>query len=221
MNKTPVNNNKSFGVLLLKIKQAQQKAFTQVNTTLIELYWEVGKVISQKVSAETWGKGVVKELATYIKQNEPEIKGFSNKNLWRMKQFYETYKNDEKLSALTRQLPWTHNTIIFSRCKTPQERVFYMNLCILEKYASRELERQIKAALFETSGTQKPKLSAVLRELHPSATTIFKDNYTLEFLGKLTDLLAPLELGWKDRSVKEQALMENFSAFIIKTSPRA
>ena len=119
------NNHKSFDALLLKIKQARQKAFTQVNTTLIALYWEVGKVISQKVATETWGKGIVKELAIYLKQNEPEIKGFSDKNLWRMKQFYETYKNDTKLSALVRELPWTHNTIIFSRCKTSEEHQFY------------------------------------------------------------------------------------------------
>ena len=63
------------------------------------------------------GKKVVTDLAQYIAQQDPELKGFSDKNLWRMKQFFETYQGNEKLSPLVRELSWTHNTIIFSRCK--------------------------------------------------------------------------------------------------------
>jgi len=208
MNNTSLNNNhKSFDALLLKIKQARQKAFTQVNTVLIELYWEIGKVISQKVDTETWGRGIVKELAIYLKQNEPEIKGFSDKNLWRMKKFYETYKNDTKLSALLRELPWTHNTIIFSRCKTTDERHFYITKCIKEKYTSRELDRQINAALFERDYTQKPILSAVLRELHPTANKIFKDNYTLEFLGLPES---------HNENQLQKAILKNMKKFILE-----
>ncbi len=177
------SNNNAFDVLLQKIKTAQQKAYTQVNNTLIQLYWDIGKALSQKVDAENWGKSVVKELAFYINQKEPTIKGFSDKNLWRMKQFYETYKTDKKLSALVRELPWTHNTIIFSRCKTKEERYFYLKLCSQEKYSSRALERQINASLFERKNTQNPKLSAAMRAIHPKAKQIFKDHYTLEFLG--------------------------------------
>ena len=104
-----------FDALLTIIRQAKQKALQQVNTTLIDLYWEIGKTISQKVGKEKWGKGVVESLGNYIKQNDQISKGFSDKNLWRMKQFYETYKENKNLSALTRKIPWTHNTLIFSR----------------------------------------------------------------------------------------------------------
>lgn len=165
------------------IRQARQKAYTQINTTLIELYWNVGRTISQKVKSANWGKGVVSELASFIIQNDPTIKGFSDKNLWRMKQFYETYSEDEKLSPLTGELPWTHNTIIFSRCKTTEEREFYLRLTIKEKYSSRELERQINTSLFERTIIGNQKLSAVLRELHPTIDNTFKDSYVLEFLG--------------------------------------
>ena len=79
----------SFNELLQHIQQARKKMFAQVNTALIDLYWLVGKTISLKVQSEAWGKAVVTELARYIAQNDPEIKGFSDKNLWRMKQFYE------------------------------------------------------------------------------------------------------------------------------------
>jgi predicted nuclease of restriction endonuclease-like (RecB) superfamily len=182
MNK-PSTANPVFSEVLQHIQQARHKIFTQANTALIDLYWLIGKTISHKVQSEAWGKGVVTELAQYIVHNAPDIKGFSDKNLWRMKQFYETYCNDEKLSALVRALPWTHNTIIFSRCKTAEEREYYLNLCIKERYASRELERQINASQFERALLGNQKLSAALRELHPTIGTVFKDHYILEFLG--------------------------------------
>lgn len=105
MNKS-INNNPEpvFDELLQHIQQARAKAFRQANTILIDLYWQVGKTISEKVHTEAWGKGVVTELARYIARQAPDIKGFSDKNLWRMKQFYETYREDEKLSAVVREL---------------------------------------------------------------------------------------------------------------------
>jgi len=163
------------------IHNAKQKAYTQINTTLVELYWNIGQTISQKVKSSIWGKGVVSELAIFITQNDPTIKGFSDKNLWRMKQFYETYSEDEKLSPLARELPWTHNTIIFSRCKTIEEREFYLRLAIKEKYTKRELERQIDTSLFERTIIGNQKLSACLRELHPTIDNTFKDSYVLEY----------------------------------------
>jgi predicted nuclease of restriction endonuclease-like (RecB) superfamily len=159
------------------------------------LYWQIGKTISLKVQTEAWGKGVVSELARYIAQNDPEVKGFSDKNLWRMKQFYETYQTDEKLMPLVRELPWTHNTIIFSRCKTPEEREYYLNLCRAERYSSRELDRQINASQFERAMMGNSKLSAVLRELHPSVGNTFKDSYVLEFLGLSALVAFELKIG--------------------------
>jgi len=166
-----------------RIKTTQQKSFTQANILLIELYWDIGKLISEKVASQSWGKSVVSQLAQYIEKTDPEIKGFSDKNLWRMKQFYETYRDNGKLAPLVRELPWTHNTIIFSRCKTEEEREYYLTLCRKEKYSSRELERQIDSCQFERVVLSDQKLSAVLREIHPSIHNNFKDNYVLEFLG--------------------------------------
>jgi predicted nuclease of restriction endonuclease-like (RecB) superfamily len=176
-------HSQGFHDVLQHIQQARQKVFTQANTALIELYWQVGKTISEKIQREAWGKGIVSELAHYIAQADPSVKGFSDKNLWRMKQFYETYYLNEKLSSLVRELPWTHNTIIFSRCKTTEEREYYLKLCIKERYASRELERQIDASQFERTEIGNQKLSAALRELHPTIGNTFKDSYVLEFLG--------------------------------------
>lgn len=139
-NPTAASTQQTFSELLIHIQNARQKAFVQINTLLIDLYWLVGKTISQKVQSEAWGKGIVSELSRYIAHNAPDIKGFSDKNLWRMKQFYETYHENEKLSSLVRELPWTHNTVIFSRCKNNEEREYYLRLVSADKLSKRELE---------------------------------------------------------------------------------
>ena len=86
-----------FAEIVTMIQHTRSEVVRLVNASLIDLYWRVGKYISDKISISEWGDGVVKQLADYIERNSPEVKGFSDKNLWRMKQFYETYKDaDEK-----------------------------------------------------------------------------------------------------------------------------
>lgn len=196
-----------FGEILHHIQAARQQIFAHANTALMTLYWQVGKIVSEKVERAVWGKGVVRDLADYIAQTDPSIKGFSDKNLWRMKQFYETYRADEKLSALVREIPWTHNTIIFSRCKTPEERAFYLNLCVHERYTSRELERQIDTSHFERTQMGNQKLSAALRELDPRIGQAFKDQYVLEFLG-LPDTHSESDL--------QKALTQHMKTFVLE-----
>lgn len=173
-----------FAEIVSLIQQARTHVIRLANTALIGLYWNIGQYISEKIEASYWGDGVVKQLADYIAQNAPEAKGFSDKNLWRMKQFYETYKGaDEKLSPLVRQISWTNNLIILSRTKTIEEKEFYLKECIQERLSKRELNRQIDSALYERSVTNNIKLSPVLRELAPQADHVFRDQYVLEFLG--------------------------------------
>ncbi len=171
------------------------------------LYWHVGSTISLRVKQAGWGKSIVTELASYIAQTDPSIKGFSDKNLWRMKQFYETYQGDEKLAALARELPWTHNVTIVSRCKNAKERHFYMQQCLQEKYTSRQLERQIDAAAFERVSLMPPKLSAALRVLQPDVGDVFKDRYVLEFLG-LSETHSESDL--------QRALVQHMKAFVLE-----
>jgi predicted nuclease of restriction endonuclease-like (RecB) superfamily len=142
---------------------------------LINLYWQIGEYISHRVASEIWGKSVVVQLADYLQKNEPDLKGFSDKNLWRMKQFYETYQDLPKLSPLLREISWTNNLAIMTRCKTVEEKEFYLRLSASEKYTSRELERQIDSSVFERTMFGNQKLSAVLREIHPTAENVFKD----------------------------------------------
>jgi predicted nuclease of restriction endonuclease-like (RecB) superfamily len=172
----------SFAEVVTLIQQARQRAFQAVNTELIELYWRVGEYISRKLASAAWGEGVVEQLARYIAQEHPDWKGFERRNLFRMRQFYETYRDDEIVSPLVTQLSWTHNLIIMGRAKRPEEREFYVRLSIREHWGKRELERQINTALFERAVLNPPKTSAALKQMHPEIETIVKDSYLLDFL---------------------------------------
>lgn len=81
-----------------------------------------------------------------------------------------------------RQLPWTHNLIIMSQSKRPEEREFYLKMAFQEKWSKRELERQLKAALFERTVLNPIKASSLMTQTHPEALNIFKDSYLVDFL---------------------------------------
>lgn len=164
------------------IHEAKERAFYSVNTEMIDLYWNIGKFISGKVKKAEWGTGVVEKLSIFLKQSEPGLKGFSSQNLWRMKQFYEIYYQDEKLSSLLRELSWTNNLIVMAKTSSVEEREFYIRLAIRERLSSRELERQINSAFFERVVLSEEKLPPALRELYPSSNHVFKDSYVLDFL---------------------------------------
>jgi predicted nuclease of restriction endonuclease-like (RecB) superfamily len=172
-----------FSEVLALIHGARQQAMQAVNTQLIELYWQVGAHISRKLENAEWGDSVVGQLAEHLAKTQPGLRGFTRSNLFRMRQFYEIYRTEEKVAPLARQLSWSHNMIIFGQSKHPEEREFYLHMAVQEKWSKRELERQFKAALFERSVTQPAKISAALKQTHPSALEVFRDAYMVEFLG--------------------------------------
>ena len=164
-----------FDEVLALIDAAKARAFAAVNTTLIELYWQLGEYISHKIVGATWGQRTVGALAEYLQRRHLGRSGFSASNLWRMRQFFETYRGQPKLAPLVRELSWTHNLLIMSRSKREEEREFYLRMCIREKWGKRELQRQLDGALFERVVLSPVKLSTPLAELHPDAAAIFKD----------------------------------------------
>ncbi|MGE8346738.1 PDDEXK nuclease domain-containing protein [Pseudomonas helleri] len=178
----PAETN-GFAHVVKMIKSAQQSAAMAVNAHLIELYWQVGAFISQKLEHAEWGDSVVEQLAAHIAHTQPGLRGFTRRNLFRMRQFYEAYKAEEHLvSALLTQMPWTHHLMLLSQCSMAQQRAFYMRTAIAQKWSSRELGRQLQSALFERTIIQPAKLSPALKERIEDVTSIFKDAYVLEFL---------------------------------------
>jgi len=196
-----------FTDIIQLIKQSRANAIKAVNAELINLYWNIGEYISNKIKLSEWGDSVVTELAKFIQTHEPQIKGFSDKNLWRMKQFYETYKDFPKLSPLVREISWTNNLLIFSRCKTIEEKEFYLKLVKQENYNKRELDRQISASLFERTMIGNSKLSTALRESNQDITNTFKDSYVFEFL----DLSEP-----HNESDLQRGLVKQMKKFILE-----
>jgi predicted nuclease of restriction endonuclease-like (RecB) superfamily len=189
------------------IQKAQHTALRSVNKTMIDLYWQIGQYIHVQVNEKTWGKAVVTELAQYISKNLPNTKGFSDKNLWRMKQFYDTYHNQPSAYELCCQTTWTNNLLIFSKSKNIEERLFYLNLTINERWTKRELSRQIDSAYYERTMIANQKLSPLARELPQDITNVFKDTYIFEFL----DLPKP----FSEKQLKKN-LLAQLKAFVLE-----
>ncbi|WP_088252665.1 PDDEXK nuclease domain-containing protein [Fimbriiglobus ruber] len=164
------------------INAARERAFAAVNHELVSLYWQVGEYISRKIESAAWGEGVVDQLAAHIARMLPTLQGFTRANLFRMRQFYATYKGEEKVAPLVRQLPWTHNLLILSRSKRPEEREFYLRMAIRERWTKRELQRQLDGALFERVVLSPAKVSPPLTQMPGDAAAAFKDTYLVEFL---------------------------------------
>lgn len=91
------------------IDQARTDALKSVNVHLIQLYWKIGNYISQKLSESQWGDKKIDQLAVYLNSCGPDYKGFNRRNLYRMRQFYESYQDAEIVSPLVTQLGWSHH----------------------------------------------------------------------------------------------------------------
>lgn len=197
----------SFGEITALIQSARRRAYRAVNAELVHLYWQVGEYISRKLELAEWGEGVVAELASHLAETQPGLRGFTRRNLFRMRQFYDTYRGNEKVTPLVTQLPWTHHMLILGQAKRDEEREFYLRMAIREKWSKRELERQLKSGLFLRAVVNPPKVSAALTQIHPFAEEVFKDVYALEFLG----LREP-----HDESDLHGALIRNLGRFLTE-----
>ena len=198
-------NENDFNEILAIIQQAREKAFRAVNHELISMYWEIGKYVSEKVKTNAWGKSIVNEFSSFVQERYIGIKGFSSQNIWRMKQFYETYKDNEKLSPLVREISWTHNVLIMTGAKTDEAREFYLTLTAKNNYSKRELERQLDSMLFERTMISGEKNRLIVAK--NNSLNALRDNYTLEFLN--------LPQIHKESELRE-AIVANLKDFILE-----
>jgi predicted nuclease of restriction endonuclease-like (RecB) superfamily len=201
-----VQGNEFRDVLSL-IEAGRSRAYHAVNASLINTYWQVGGYLSQKVQQAQWGRGVVQDLATWLAQQQPGLKGFSASNLWRMMQFFDTYATQEELAPLVREIDWSKHLILLGRCKTPEERSFYLLACHRANWSRRELERQIDTGAFERTVLADEKLAPALREFPAPVAGTFKDSYLLDFLN-LPDRYLEADL--------QSALIANLRRFLLE-----
>lgn len=176
-----------FAEVIALIETARARGYQAVNTVLVEHYWELGAYISGKIASAEWGDGVVKELAVDLARRYPGVRGYTRRNLFRMRQFFEAYRAHKKVSPLVTQLPWTHHLIILSEAKPVETREFYILAAIRERWSKRELERQIRSGAVLREAKITKKVSPAVTQFHPTAIDEFKNAYNIEFLGLTTD----------------------------------
>lgn len=167
------------------IEERKNNAYRKVNEEMILLYLDVGKFLYELKQNSVYGDKIITKAAEFMKNNYPNIRGFTKRNIERMVQFYSTYKDDEIATPLVTQLSWTNNLLILSGSKTKEERYFYLQLSIKNNYSKRELDRQITSSYYErymlSSGKQLPTVTKTIDEEDYPNTRIL-DTYSLEFL---------------------------------------
>ncbi|QRG86331.1 YhcG family protein [Bulleidia sp. zg-1006] len=202
-----VKDNHQFDDIVKIIEGAKDRAYRRVNEELILMYQEVGKYISEKSKEASYGSNFVENVADFFSENYPDLKGFTRRGLYRMKQFYELYKDDEKVSPPVTQLSWTNHLKIMSASKSQEERRFYIELAVKERYSKRELERQMDSGYYErymlSNGNNLPVIQRAKQETH----NLFMDSYVLEFLD------AP-KIG-SERDF-QKSILENLKNFILE-----
>ena len=193
------------GRLIEIIETSRNNALRKVNEELIRMYWLVGEYLSEEARKATYGEKYIDMIAKEIQSMFPGIKGFNRRGLYRMKQFYELYKDNPIVSPLVTQLSWTNHLLIMSGCKSDEEREFYIKLCIKESYSKRELERQIDSGYYERYMLSKEKLLPdPIRGLKENP---FLDSYVIEFLD--------LPKNFKEADLRK-GLIQNMKEFILE-----
>lgn len=166
-----------------RVRSAQYAALKSVNTELVGLYWDIGRMISERQEQAGWGKSVVERLSQDLKQEFPGVAGFSAQNLWYMRQFYVEYNGDKRLQPLVGEIAWAHNLAIMSKCKDPLEREFYIRMTRKFGWSKNVLMHQIENQSYEKSLTGQTNFDRALSpELRAQAKLAVKDEYTFGFL---------------------------------------
>ena len=199
-----------FNQIIKMIEKHKNNAYRKVNEEMILLYLEIGKFLYDLKEKSNYGDKITTKASVFMKNNYPNIKGFTKRNIERMIQFYSIYKDDEIASPLVTQLSWTNNLLILSGTNSKEERHFYLKLSIKNCYSKRELERQISSAYYErymlSDGKKLPTVNKTLDENDYPNNKIL-DTYSLEFL----DL--PAEFSEKDL---KNAIIKNLKDFILE-----
>jgi predicted nuclease of restriction endonuclease-like (RecB) superfamily len=198
MDKNQLSATNEYRQFLIEVKErvrtAQYAALKTVNSELVGLYWDIGKMIVQRQKGESWGKAVVQMLSSDLQKDFPGVGGFSASNLWRMKAFFEIYYMQEKLAPLVREIGWSHNVVIMERCGDNLQREFYIRMTRKYGWSKNVLIHQIENQTYEKSLLGQSNFDKALTpELRAQAKLAVKDEYTFDFL-ELGDAYSEREL---------------------------
>lgn len=191
----------------LKIRSGQIKAAIAVNSVLIQFYWDLGKMITEKQTQTQWGDGLLMQLSHDLKSEFPEMKGLSSRSLKYARQFYQFYK-DSIGQQVVAQIPWGHNILIISKLKDLQEAQFYLQQTIENKWSRDVLGLQIKSNLYHRKGKAVTNFKQALPEpFSDLAQQTLNDPYIFDFLN--------LTLKAKERDIENQ-LVRHITKFLLE-----
>ena len=146
-------NTNEYKIFLQDIKQkiysAKSRAILSANRLMIELYFEIGRTIVEKQEALGWGKSVVEQMSKELIEEFGEKSGYSSQNLWYMRQFYNSYKDNPILQQFVGEIPWGSNIVIFTKCKDDVQKEYYIKNTIENGWNRNVLMHHIKTNLFE------------------------------------------------------------------------
>ena len=195
-----------------RIRQSQTKAALAVNAEMLMLYWDIGRIINLRQGEEGWGTGIIPRLSKDIRNELPELKGFSERNLKRMLAFYREYcdlpivpqpvaqlagghssglvprpvaqfDHAERLYELVFKLPWGHNIILMEKVKDWSARLWYMEQAINGGWSRDTLDVFIKSGAFNRQGHTANNFADKLPSPQSElATSLLKDPYVFDFL---------------------------------------
>ncbi len=189
-----------------RIRAAQYDALKAVNREMINLYWDIGKMIVTRQQNVNWGKSVVEQLAKDLQAEFPGISGFSTRNIWRMRDFYLTYHSQEILPPLVAEIGWTHNIVILEKCKDDLEREFYIKMTRKFGWTKNVLIHQIENQTYQKTLLNQTNFDqTVPTEIRNQLKLAVKDEYTFDFL-ELADEHSERQL--------EQAILTRVEPFL-------
>lgn len=193
-----------------KIYNAKSKAILSANRLMIELYHEIGKEIVKKQETLAWGKSVVEQMSKELIDEFGEKSGYSSQNLWYMRQFYNSYKDNPILQQLVGEIPWGSNIVIFTKCKDDTQKEYYIKNTIENSWNRNVLMHHIKTNLFDRDNIETKSNNfevALPMELSELALDIVKSEYNLEFMEVAKNA--------HERQV-ENKLVENIKKFLLE-----
>jgi predicted nuclease of restriction endonuclease-like (RecB) superfamily len=179
-----------------RISTAQIKAALTVNRQLMELYWELGREIYEKQQSTKWGESLIEQMAKDLSSAFPGMKGFSRRNLFYIKKWYDFYRDVEiipqtvgqmdasgKVQQVVALIPWGHNILIIMRCKDISEALFYIKNTVDNNWSRAILQAQMESRLYQRSGqTINNFSSALVRPQADLARETLKNPYNFDFL---------------------------------------
>lgn len=214
MNDKLVNASGYFNEIAKIIEQARHRAEVAVNSELVALYWNIGKIIKTQIlynEKPEYGKNVIQNLSDELVTEYG--RGYSVQNLWNMVKFFDVFQDEQILHTLCRELSWSHiRTLIY--VKDPLKREFYMTLASNERWSVRELNDRIGTALYErTALSKKPEitiandLEKLRNERKMSTDLFFREPYVLDFLN--------LKDNYNEKDI-ENAIISELQNFLLE-----